>query len=199
MAWGLWGALRLSFSNYTQRRPEDTDSSRSNKHHMQLEYVGKVFCLSPLVLFLCPVSFSCCACHSVCLFAISYSSMLKTVDPQKSWQMKTVQGSSSQTPPFAAGSLSLLEWCSVCHFGREATVYCLLLNLPPWSDWRSWLCGHHCFRAQSFHPAWMWTPSRPVPCDRAVRVDHDVMWLVAGFTEHLYSCLGFCSWPFRAV
>ena len=37
-------------------------------------------------------------------------------------------------------------------------------------------------------------PIRPVPCDWAVRVDGDVMWLAVGFDKHLYFCIGFSSW-----
>ena len=36
-------------------------------------------------------------------------------------------------------------------------------------------------------------PTRPVPCDWAVYVDHDVMWLAVGFEKHLYICIGFSS------
>ena len=34
---------------------------------------------------------------------------------------------------------------------------------------------------------------------KAVRVDHDVMWLAAGFNKHLYFCIGFSCWSFTAV
>ena len=33
-------------------------------------------------------------------------------------------------------------------------------------------------------------PTRQVPCDWVVRVDHDTMWLAVGFEEHLYFCTG---------
>ena len=39
-------------------------------------------------------------------------------------------------------------------------------------------------------------PTKPVPCDWAICVDHDVMWLAVGFDKHLYFCIGFSSWPF---
>ena len=67
------------------------------------------------------------------------------------------------------------------------------LLLPLWSDWRSWLFGLHCLRVQSFHTAWLWTqpPTRLVPCDWAVCVDHEVMSLVVGFDKRLYFYTGF--------
>ena len=34
---------------------------------------------------------------------------------------------------------------------------------PSWSDWRSWLCRHHCLCAQFFHSAWLWPSHPPAP------------------------------------
>ena len=48
-------------------------------------------------------------------------------------------------------------------------------------------------------PCLTMTPTRPVLCDRAIRVDHNVMSLAVGFHKHLYLCIGFSSWPFKAV
>ena len=71
------------------------------------------------------------------------------------------------------------------HAGRLATVLQVWLLLPPWSDWKPRVCGLHCLRVQSFHPAWPWTPTRPAPC-----IDRHVMWLAVGFNKHLYFCIG---------